>query len=77
MSRFWQLFWPVLARKAGQRDSQTLVGGLGARHGTSAATELLNAIELQATASEIAAAKPTPLRVFFLCFATQSLQIAL
>ena len=35
MSRFWQLFWPALARKAGQRDPQTLVGGLGAHHGTS------------------------------------------
>ena len=35
MPRFWQLFRPALARKAGQRDPQTLVGGLGARHGTS------------------------------------------
>ena len=35
MSRFWQLFRPALARKAGQRDPQTLIGGLGAHHGTS------------------------------------------
>ena len=35
MSMFWQLFRPALARKAGQRDPQTLVGGLGADHGTS------------------------------------------
>ena len=35
MSMFWQLCRPALARKAGQRDPQTLVGGLGADHGTS------------------------------------------
>ena len=35
MSRFWQLFGPALARKAGQLNPQTLVGSLVARHGTS------------------------------------------
>ena len=35
MSRFWQLFRPALARKAGQLNPQTLVGSLVARHGTS------------------------------------------
>ena len=35
MSRFWQLFRPALARKAGQLDPQTLVGSLVAGYGTS------------------------------------------
>ena len=35
MSRFWQLFRPALARKAGQLNPQTLVGSLVARYGTS------------------------------------------
>jgi hypothetical protein len=69
MSRFWQLFRPALARKAGQLDPQTLVGSLGARHGTSRSKsvaitmrsrdiELQNTKELRATAPDIAAPKP-------------------
>ena len=56
-------------RKAGQLDPQTLVGSLGARHGTSRSKsvaitmrsrdiELQNTKELRATAPDIAAPKP-------------------
>ena len=69
MSRFRQPFRPALARKAGQLDPQTLVGSLGARHGTSRSKsvaitmrsrdiELQNTKELRATAPDIAAPKP-------------------
>ena len=62
MSRFRQPFRPALARKAGQLDPQTLVGSLGARHGTSRSKsvaitmrsrdiELQNTKELRATAA--------------------------